>query len=382
MRSAIRKFLALVWGLDTAIALGVPIARIQPRSRCRFWPEPKPRRMLTRAVITATRAISAGVLTADPALAVDISATSVSNAHSHTSKGFSEVHRPGRLSILRTSLRKLKPKSARMVCLLTTAATASATLVSVASAPGASAAIAQCDAQGPSNYHVGYYYDPAAHADNFEGASGYIVIRGLHTCATDTQGPDPSARTAGSNFTSDFVMIASYDSLGWSQAGEIGGPSGIGYGWAEVAQHYNPNTGDCTDCFDRFLGTLSAGDRDAFTEKFQYCSAPTSGYCVESLLNGARITDTNFDPYTYWAQRPGGGSGWSPQFEGEKTYQASDILGTTSQHANFQFIGAQRYTDDTFENMPCELTGVNQASRATYQASNCYTFDIWTTSPS
>jgi hypothetical protein len=264
---------------------------------------------------------------------------------------------------------------------VTAVVTASATLASVAAADSASAAITQCGVRG--NWFSGYWYDPAAHADNFEGASGYITIQPIHTCTNDQSSPNPSTRTLGTNVVSDWVMIASYDGLGWSQAGEIAGYNGTPYAWAEVAPHFDPSTGHCSPaCFDRFLGVVNVGDRDAFTERFQYCGAPTNNYCVESLFNGTRITDTNFNPFDgMWAQRPGGGSGWSPEFMGEKWYQASDIPGTASQHANYQFIGAQRYTDNVSENMPCELTGMLTATRAAYKAANCYTFDIWTTSP-
>lgn len=274
----------------------------------------------------------------------------------------------------------------RMCRLTAEVAIAGAFLALVGSGGPASAAITQCDTAGPSNYFDGYGYAATAHSDNFEGASGYITIQPVYTCRTDTSSPNPTTRSIGTNFTTDWVMIADYDLTGWSQAGEIGGYNGIGYAWAEVVGAYNYGTGACTDCFDRFAGIVAKNDRDAFTEKWQYCSAPTNNYCIESLFNKTtRITDTNFNPYlTYWTFRPGGGgtdTGWSPRFSGEKTYQASDILGTTSQHANFEFIGAQRSTDDVFELMPCELGALTGASRATYAASNCYTFDIWTTKP-
>jgi hypothetical protein len=253
--------------------------------------------------------------------------------------------------------------------------------LTIGSVPSASAFINNCGTHG--NYWDGYGYNSHANTDDFEGASGYIVVRPIYTCNTDTSSPDPAARKIGSNVSANWIMIADYNSAGWSQAGEIGGYNGIGYAWAEVAGHYDSATGLCTDCFDRFATTVTSGDRDAFTEKYQYCGAPTNGYCIESLFNGSRITDTDFNPFTtYWAQWPGSGPGWQPEFSGEKSYQENDIIGTSSQHANFEYIGAQRYSDNAFENMPCELVAVDTATRATYQASSCYNFDIWTTSSS
>ena len=255
--------------------------------------------------------------------------------------------------------------------------------------PAAGAAPAGCGAHG--NFFEGYYHNPAAHSNNFEGTSGYIYDQASYTCDSDTSSPNPTNRTIGNNFTTSWVMLASYSGNDWSQVGIIAGYDQVQYYWAEVVVNYNFTTGSSDDRFDRFLTTSSPtpGVREAYYEKWQYCAAPTNGYCEESLVNSTRVTDTNFDPFPQSGTNlyfdTGGYSPprWSPQYAGEKTYKGDDIMGTPPKHTRFQSIGAQRYSDNVFELEPCTLSATRTAddSRGVLQAASCTQFDVWTSTP-
>ena len=65
------------------------LQRVRSRSHVRFWPKSRPRRILASAAVAAALALSASVLAADPALAVDVSSTPLSIASGHTCKDIS-----------------------------------------------------------------------------------------------------------------------------------------------------------------------------------------------------------------------------------------------------------------------------------------------------
>jgi hypothetical protein len=59
----------------------------------------------------------------------------------------------------------------------------------------------------------------------------------------------------------------------------------------------------------------------------------------------------------------------------------SDIMGTTADHTNFNSIGAQLYSNNSFELEPCTLSvSYPMAMNATRQADGCSNFDVWATS--
>ena len=245
----------------------------------------------------------------------------------------------------------------------------------------ASAAGATCDAP-PSNYFDGYEHNPTTHTNSFEGASGFIVNRGPLTCNTDTTSPNPATYSIGTNFTTSWVMIADYTGTSWSQVGVIAGWNEVTYLWAEVVNGYDPNTQTCTDCYDRFTsGSIQADQRHAYYEKFvANCPPPTNHPCEESIVDNTRVTDTNFNPFGTFNGGPGPTPRFSPEYSGEKTYQANDIMGTANTHTNFQSIGVQQYSDDRFVLEPCTLNWVHTASRSALSFNGCDNFDIWTSS--
>ncbi len=164
----------------------------------------------------------------------------------------------------------------------------------------------QADAAVPcgtgGNYFKGYIHEPSAHADNFEGASGYITNRFADTCDSDTSSPSPLNQTIGTNFTTAWIMIADYTVTSWSQVGVISGYDLNAYFWAEVlrASPYEQ--------YDRFVSLNAIGydERHAYFEKWlSYCPPPTNGPCEESVIDSTRVTDTNFNPFTYFNGGPG-----------------------------------------------------------------------------
>lgn len=239
----------------------------------------------------------------------------------------------------------------------------------------------QADAAVPcgtgGNYFKGYIHEPSAHADNFEGASGYITNRFADTCDSDTSSPSPLNQTIGTNFTTAWIMIADYTVTSWSQVGVISGYDLNAYFWAEVlrASPYEQ--------YDRFVSLNAIGydERHAYFEKWlSYCPPPTNGPCEESVIDSTRVTDTNFNPFTYFNGGPGRIPKWSPQYNGEKTYQPSQIPGTAAQPINFGSIGVQLYSNNQFVNEPCTLSISSPvAASAGMNATDCHNFSVWHT---
>jgi hypothetical protein len=178
-------------------------------------------------------------------------------------------------------------------------------------------------------------------------------------------------------------MITDYDLNSWSQVGLIAGYAQTVYNWAEVVVS-SASGGQAAERYDRFLPTrVSPNTKQAFYEKYVgNCPSPTNHACEESLVGSTRITDTNFNPFAVFH---GGGyfpPRWEPQYFGEKTYQANDIMGTPDNHLNFTSMGVQQYSNDAFVLEPCTLSVNVTASRAAIKAYSCTHVDIWTTSPS
>lgn len=234
-----------------------------------------------------------------------------------------------------------------------------------------------CGTQG--NYFDGFLHNPNTHSDQFIGASGFITNRYAATCSSDMSSPVPSNNSIGTNFTTSWVMIAANDLQSWSQVGVIAGWTESDFLWAEVLRN-SP-----FERYDRFAagGSITFNQMNAFYEKYvSNCPAPTNGPCEESLVNSVRITDTNFNPFSYFVYHPPGGAGvlWSPQYFGEKTYQESNIMGSNTLKTNFQQIGVQQVGQSSFVLEPCTLSANQSASRSGLVAQGCYNFDIWTTS--
>jgi hypothetical protein len=222
-----------------------------------------------------------------------------------------------------------------------------------------------------SNYFDGYYHDPSAHADRLEGASAFIVNRFGSVCDTDHSAPNPGGRTIGTNFSTAWTMIAAYDGLGWAQTGFIRGYLSPQYEWAEF---YNPDTGVV---YNRFPSNPSLPDGATHADRELWNG---SCACIQMTIDGALVTQTNFNPFAVWYAGPNGNQ-FSPQFSGETTYKESDIPGVSSSKTRIYALGAQRYDDDVLASMPCTLSYINSnTARWTHSAASCTDFSIWTSS--
>jgi len=241
-------------------------------------------------------------------------------------------------------------------------------LACVPGMPSASAAGATCGAYG--NWFRGYLHDPGAHSEVFEGASSYITFVPSAICGSDSNGPAPSTRFLGTNFTTTWVMIADYTRVNYSQDGYMTGYGSAAYPWAEFVNH------SAGKKYDRWLaGSVGSGTRMAFTERW------ASGcVCIESRANGVLITQTNYNPFYVWNDAPDGSPKWSPTYSSEKSHQESDILGEVTNKAKFDGMGVQYTSDNSVHYTPCTLSTLYPiASRSGLSGSGCTSFQTWTT---
>lgn len=118
------------------------------------------------------------------------------------------------------------------------------------------------------------------------------------------------------------MLIASHDLRGYSQVGYVAGYANTVYVFAQ------DTTANSQDFYNRFIpdfGSIAPNSKFAIYEKYNSnCPAPTYHACEESLIGGLRVTDTNYDPMTYWPTT------FVVEYMGEKTYQESDIMGVAS----------------------------------------------------
>jgi hypothetical protein len=220
-----------------------------------------------------------------------------------------------------------------------------------------------CSSSG--KFNDGYFYNPNAFPGyDFEGASGYIVVRDGNLCVPNS-GPQ--------NFTNAWVMIASDPSgnsgSGWSQ---VGFERTAGYNLRWFAQHAGRvgNYFDITTRYSTFSVNNQVGVRHTFRVLWNY-----SCYCIRATIDTTNWLDSKFNPFvdTTWT-RP-----FSPQFAGEAGYRESDMPGLSSARTAFSALGAQRYSDDVLAPLPCIMSGANDnPARWGRLASSCEAFTIWT----
>ena len=220
------------------------------------------------------------------------------------------------------------------------------------------------------NWFTGYSHDNAAHPNNFIGASGYITYPGGNTCTSDRDGPNPP-NSIGANFTTSWIMISSGGDGGdWSQIGYIYGPPHYtAYIVAEVYQRTSPPYSEADNLVS---APVPVGSRVTFDATYN-----PNCQCIENKAGSSIISTTDVDPMRSWPGSYAGHAAWVPEYFGEKTYQESDILGVPTNHTHFQSIGVEKL-DYSLINEPCTLVALNTAKRATFKASSCSNFDIWT----
>jgi hypothetical protein len=228
--------------------------------------------------------------------------------------------------------------------------------------------IYQCG--GRANYFDGWTDIPNFNSYAFEGASAYIVNQFGAVCDTDRSAPNPGNSTTGTNFTSAWVMIASYNAQGWAQTGITRGYDSPQYEFAE----FTPSryTGPF---YNRFPSnpSLANGVKHAYRALWTSTCA-----CIVMSIDGVEVTQTNFDPYQIWYAGPHGDQ-FSPEFSGEASYLENDIPGVPYAKTAFEALGAQQYSNIALVPMPCIMAYLNSnPARWAASASNCTNFDIWT----
>lgn len=213
-------------------------------------------------------------------------------------------------------------------------------------------------ANGPGNYFIGYNHNTSSGWD-FEGASGYIVVRDATLCA--------AAPTA--NSSSAWVMIASADGnrgQGYAQSGFARTTGGSGNGLRWFSEQYAQGVWAPETRYSYLEVGNQIGVRHAFRELW---SARCS--CVQMYIDSTLWSYTHFDPKVVWL-RPS-----QPEFYGETWYVEDGVPGTPNAVTAFSALGAQ-VSDGTLMPMPCTLLFHQQSPYWSHAAHGCDAFDIWT----
>jgi hypothetical protein len=219
------------------------------------------------------------------------------------------------------------------------------------------------------SYFDGFYYSASAHPGyNYEGVSGYIRVRDAAICTGSGNAGNPST---------SWVMIAgsNADHYDWSQVGFIrrGGDT---LRWFSQHGWYSGGNNHLTTRFS----TLSVIDQIGVQHTFRVLWS-ASCLCNRAYIDTTLWSSSPFNPFVD-AESGWGPTPFSPQFAGETKDLNSDITGQPSVHTAFSALGAQRYSDDVLEPLPCIMTGANSnPSRWGRSSSRCDAFDIWTATP-
>jgi hypothetical protein len=217
-----------------------------------------------------------------------------------------------------------------------------------------------------SNYFDGYYYNPSVWPGyNFEGASGYIVVRNGTLC---------SGTSGIGNFSNAWLMIAGWNATGaaWSQVG-FERTSGFNLRW--FSQHaWNNSSGDhLSTRYSTFSVNSEIGVRHTF--RVLWNSGCT---CLQAIIDVTTWSNSPFNPFfsSGW-----GGLPFSPQFSAETGHLATDVPGTAGARTAFTALGAQQYSNDALVPMPCAMSAVTSSPRWGRAAHGCDAFDVWTATP-
>lgn len=206
------------------------------------------------------------------------------------------------------------------------------------------------------NYFNGFLHDRNT-GYNFEGASGFIVVRDGGLCGGVT-GPG--------NFVNSWVMIAGSTYAGWSQVGF----------WREPGQPlrwFSQEHG--AGILQTRFSTFNIGGEIGVKHMFRVlwineCS------CLRTYIDTYLWSTAPFNPFigsSGWGATP-----WVPQFFGETTYLASDVPGQPWGHTDFSALGAQRVSDEVVVQMPCTMLLSQDSPRWAISASACDAFASWT----
>ena len=163
-----------------------------------------------------------------------------------------------------------------------------------------------------------HYFDgknePAGQG-NYVGSAATISTRYGAVCDT---------KYTQSNYVTVWAMIASNNGNGWAQSGYIRWYNHCAVLVAQIEQTYgvtNPQTFYGTTCMS------TDGSTNTFKEYYQ--NASHSCFCVEAMVGTRVLLTSTFDPRSYWS------TPWSPDFDGEAAYLASDMPGNSGAPTSF-----------------------------------------------
>jgi hypothetical protein len=229
-------------------------------------------------------------------------------------------------------------------------------------------AIRDCKSSDQGNWFDGYYMN-SSHNLAYEGVSSYIYVQDGSPCA--------GVANSDSNFSNAWVMIAGHggtSAYGW---GQVGFERSWGYPMRWFSQFSNGLTGS-----DRILETryssFSINNQFGVRHTFRVLWASSCGPCLKATIDTTTWDTSSFNPFAS-SEANFGPQPWSPQFVGEVGYLEADMPGTPAHHTRWTAMGAQRYTDDALESMPCVLSAENSNPLFWGRtALSCTSFDIWT----
>lgn len=156
---------------------------------------------------------------------------------------------------------------------------------------------------------------------------------------------------------------------GW---GQVGFERTVGFSMRWFAQ-YNSGYFDGLDTrYSTFPVDGQVGIRHTFRVLWNF-----SCVCLIATIDTTNWLYSQFNPYSSaeanWGPQP-----WSPQFHEESAWTKSYVPGLASTPVLYSGMGAQRYSDDTLELMPCILSGAIDSSIWRHHAFSCTSFNAWT----
>jgi hypothetical protein len=235
---------------------------------------------------------------------------------------------------------------------------------SVLVVPAAPASALTCTGGLVGNFFNGFYQQ--GHSEHpYEGASSYIVVRDGTNCGS---GHD--------DFVNAWVMIAGNETLNYDGWGQVGFEHTVGYPLRWFAQNDNGSHITSTHIRNTKWSTFSVasqiGVRHTFRTLWSYACA-----CLRSTIDTTNWLDSPFNPFNS-QEANFGPQPWSPQFLEESNWNKSWVPGLVSTPVAYTGLGAQRYSDDVIESMPCILTGESDVSIWKHAATSCTAFTAWT----
>jgi hypothetical protein len=235
-------------------------------------------------------------------------------------------------------------------------------LAPIASPPTVANAAGTC--RDPIDNYFDGFYQADGRTNAYEGVSSYIYVQQTYLCSGST--------VEAFNFSNAWVMIAG-DYAGDNDAyGQVGFELTYGKPMRWFSQ-FHDGYGRYTTRYSSFSIANEYGNRHIFRVLWSgTCS------CLRAIIDTTEWATSPFNPFRS-AEADFGPQPWSPQFLGETGFLQSNMPGSPSRHTRYAGMGAQRFSDDQLESMPCILSGTNDNPGAWgLDALGCTSFDIWT----